>query len=43
VEVPDENPKSKDLLRNVEVSVPWGVTVIDVEPAKLRLIPPPHP
>jgi hypothetical protein len=32
---------SKDLDRRVDVAVPWGVTVVDVSPAFLRVVPPP--
>jgi YbbR domain-containing protein len=32
--------KTKDLNRRVEVSVPWGVMVVNVEPPKLKVIPP---
>ena len=37
------NEPSGTLSRRVEVSVPWGVTVLGVEPAKLQLLPPPKP
>jgi len=35
------DPQSKALARRVEVSVPWGVTVLDVEPPKLAILSPP--
>jgi len=35
-----ENP-DKESYEPVDVAVPWGITVIDVQPAKLRVIPPP--
>jgi hypothetical protein len=40
VDVTGFDDKSKELDRRVEVTVPWGVTVIDVEPAHIRVIPP---
>jgi hypothetical protein len=40
VDVSDFDPASKDLFRLVEVTVPWGVTVVSVAPARLRIIPP---
>jgi hypothetical protein len=40
VNLSDFDSQTKDLDRPVEVSVPWGVTVVDVEPARLRVIPP---
>lgn len=43
VDLSDFDEKSKDLYRPVDVSVPWGVTVVEVEPAKLRIIPPTEP
>ncbi|MGA2247966.1 MAG: CdaR family protein [Verrucomicrobiota bacterium] len=43
VDVSDFDSKSKDVYRRVDISVPWGVTVSDVEPAMLRVIPPVHP
>jgi YbbR domain-containing protein len=33
------NGKPKEMDRRVEVSVPWGVTVVEVEPAEVTLIP----
>jgi len=35
--------KSKALSRRVDVSAPWGVTVLDVEPPKLLIVPPHKP
>ena len=40
VDVSGFDDKSRELNRRVDVSVPWGVTVIDVEPAQVKLIPP---
>jgi len=37
------NHKSRGASRRVDVSVPWGVTVIDVEPAQLTIVPQAHP
>jgi hypothetical protein len=37
-----DNP-AKEPARPVEVSVPWGVTVISVQPALLELVRPPKP
>jgi hypothetical protein len=40
VDVSGVDDNSKERSRRVDVSVPWGVTVIDVEPAQVRVIPP---
>jgi hypothetical protein len=40
VDVSGLDDNSKELSRRVDVSVPWGVTVIDVEPAQVKVIPP---
>jgi YbbR domain-containing protein len=40
VDLSDFDNKTKAEDRMVEVSVPWGVTVVNVEPAKLKVIPP---
>ena len=40
VDVSGFDEKTGDLNRRVDVSVPWGVTVIDVEPALVKVIPP---
>ncbi|HEX4349641.1 MAG TPA: CdaR family protein [Verrucomicrobiae bacterium] len=40
VDVSGLDDNSKAVSRRVDVSVPWGVTVIDVEPAQVRVIPP---
>jgi len=40
VDVSGLDEKSKELNRHVDVSVPWGVTVVDVEPAQVKVIPP---
>jgi hypothetical protein len=40
VDVSGVDDNSKELSRRVDVSVPWGVTVIDVEPAQVKVIPP---
>jgi hypothetical protein len=40
VNLSEAGDPARNLDRPVEVSVPWGVTVISVEPAKLRVIPP---
>jgi YbbR domain-containing protein len=40
VDLSDFDDKSKDPYRRVDVSVPWGVTVVNVTPAKVRIIPP---
>jgi len=37
------NEKSNAGSRRVEVSVPWGVTVRNVEPPELQVLPPPKP
>jgi hypothetical protein len=41
VDLSDFGTNSKELNRRVDVSVPWGVTVVSVEPAKVKIIPPP--
>ena len=43
VDVSDIDDKKKDQLRAVDVAVPWGIMVVSVEPAELRIIPPPKP
>ena len=43
VDLSDFDEKTKDIYRRVDVTVPWGVTVVDVEPAKLKVIPPAKP
>lgn len=43
VDISDFDDKKKEQFRPVDVSVPWGIAVVDVEPAKLRIIPPPKP
>ena len=40
VDVTGFDDKSRVLSRRVDVSVPWGVTVIDVEPSQVKVIPP---
>lgn len=40
VDLSDFDEKTKNLLRPVDVAVPWGITVINVEPAELKVIPP---
>jgi hypothetical protein len=40
VDVSGFDDRSKELNRHVDVSVPWGVTVIDVEPAQVKVILP---
>lgn len=40
VDLTDFDDKSKDQERRVEVSVPWGITVVNVEPALLKIIAP---
>jgi YbbR domain-containing protein len=40
VDLSDFNAGTKDAERPVDVSVPWGVAVVSVEPAKLKVIPP---
>jgi hypothetical protein len=40
VDVSGVDGNSKELSRRVDVSVPWGVTVIDVEPAQVKIVPP---
>jgi hypothetical protein len=40
VDLSDFGTNSKELNRRVDVSVPWGVTVVSVEPAKLKVVPP---
>ena len=40
VDVSGLDDSSKEMSRRVDVSVPWGVTVIDVEPAQVKVIPP---
>jgi hypothetical protein len=40
VDLSDFDDKSRDTGRRVEISVPWGVTVLNVEPATLKVIPP---
>jgi YbbR domain-containing protein len=40
VDLSDFDDKTRDLRRRVEVTVPWGVTVVDVEPAEIRVVPP---
>jgi hypothetical protein len=43
VDFSDYDAKAKQWYRPVAVSVPWGVTVMNVEPAKLQIIPPAQP
>ncbi|HUC83956.1 MAG TPA: CdaR family protein [Candidatus Acidoferrales bacterium] len=43
VDLSDFDHKSRGASRRVDVSVPWGVTVIDVEPAQLTIVPQAHP
>ncbi len=43
VDLSDMDEKAKDLNRSVEISVPWGVTVVSVEPARLKINLPPKP
>ena len=43
VDLSDFDEKTKQLYRRVDVAVPWGITVVDVEPARLKIIPPPKP
>jgi hypothetical protein len=40
VDVTGFEVQARELRRPVDVSVPWGVTVIDVEPAQVKVIPP---
>jgi hypothetical protein len=40
VDLSDFDGKATQWFRPVAVSVPWGVTVMNVEPAKLQVIPP---
>ena len=40
VDLSDFGNNPKDLERRVDVSVPWGVTVVNVEPAKVKVLPP---
>jgi hypothetical protein len=40
IDLSDFDPEAKDLGRRVQVAVPWGVTVISVEPADVKVVPP---
>jgi hypothetical protein len=40
VDVSGLDANAKEMSRRVDVSVPWGVTVIDVEPAQVKVVPP---
>jgi YbbR domain-containing protein len=40
VDLSDFDDRSRDLDRRVEVAVPWGVTVISVEPARVNILRP---
>lgn len=40
VNLSDFNETTKDLDRFVEVAVPWGVTVVSVDPPKVKIVPP---
>ena len=40
VDISDLGANPKNLDRRVDVSVPWGVTVVDVSPSVLRVVPP---
>jgi len=40
INLSDFDETTKDLNRRVEVAVPWGVTVVKVEPPSLKVIPP---
>lgn len=43
VDISGFDDKTRQPYLRVDVSVPWGVTVQDVEPAKVRVIPPSKP
>lgn len=40
VDLSDFDDRTKDPYRRVDVSVPWGITVVNVTPAKVKIIPP---
>jgi hypothetical protein len=40
VDLSNFDEKSKNMTRRVDVSVPWGVTVVDIAPAELKIVPP---
>jgi YbbR domain-containing protein len=43
VDLSDFDGKAKNAYRRVDVSVPWGITVVNVEPALLKIVPPAQP
>jgi YbbR domain-containing protein len=40
VDLSDFDDKTREMDRQVDVAVPWGVTVINVEPARVKVVPP---